>query len=619
MPPAKTPLSIEAILEQQRRDKEEQSRPKFLSKQERQALALQKRAQEVEEQKERELDAQRKRDELERQARSQRHDLGPSSSSGGGGGGGASYGYGQGQGYGHAQGQGYNGGGGGGGDGRFVGYGNGPGGAPNGLNYGSAQGDYHGGGGRGGGYGGRGGGGARGRGRGGLGYHGGPPHPAPTGPREGYEGVPSGPSGGGGGRGRGGAARGGGRFDDRWAGHSGGRGGYAQGQGYPNGRHGDDPRGANPRDAPALVDRSTDVAKNARAPVTIGNGGARDAAAMDVDNATQTLAKEDAVARPAAVGSSTPPRSATEQPPPPPPNGDAPPPPPPPGDAPPGAAPKEPTPPPQGKLTLAELAELNARKTSSSSSAAPVLNPQLQAARYLGARAPDKRKRTKKQGNRVDFDWDRQDDTLADEVDPIYAPFTAAPPAGSGGGGGGAARGRDVDRPVGAASSTPSAQPMRVTLFGRGRLAGFDADVEKVPGRKARGALDERHWTEKTLDEMRDRDWRIFREDFSIGARGASFFLFASLVPVLWDPRDLTNSCAHETHAGGHIPLPLRSWQESKIPQQVLGAIDSIGYKEPSPIQRQAIPIGLQNRDLIGIAETGAPLLLLVLTVEHGR
>ena len=27
--------------------------------------------------------------------------------------------------------------------------------------------------------------------------------------------------------------------------------------------------------------------------------------------------------------------------------------------------------------------------------------------------------------------------------------------------------------------------------------------------------------------------------------------------------------------------------------------------QEPTPIQRQAIPIGLQNRDIIGIAETG--------------
>lgn len=57
--------------------------------------------------------------------------------------------------------------------------------------------------------------------------------------------------------------------------------------------------------------------------------------------------------------------------------------------------------------------------------------------------------------------------------------------------------------------------------------------------------------------------------------------------------------------AGGQIPLPLRSWVESAIPQTILDVVDQVGYKEPSPIQRQAIPIGLQNRDLIGIAETG--------------
>jgi ATP-dependent RNA helicase DDX23/PRP28 len=94
--------------------------------------------------------------------------------------------------------------------------------------------------------------------------------------------------------------------------------------------------------------------------------------------------------------------------------------------------------------------------------------------------------------------------------------------------------------------------------------------------RAARSGIDDRHWTEKPLAEMRDRDWRIFREDFSIAARG------------------------------GSIPHPLRSWRESGIPPAMLDIIDEIGYKEPSPIQRQAIPIGLSYRDLIGIAQTGS-------------
>src|ERR1700757_2700422 len=32
---------------------------------------------------------------------------------------------------------------------------------------------------------------------------------------------------------------------------------------------------------------------------------------------------------------------------------------------------------------------------------------------------------------------------------------------------------------------------------------------------------------------------------------------------------------------------------------------ESLGYTEPTPIQRQAIPIALSGRDLIGCAETG--------------
>ena len=48
-------------------------------------------------------------------------------------------------------------------------------------------------------------------------------------------------------------------------------------------------------------------------------------------------------------------------------------------------------------------------------------------------------------------------------------------------------------------------------------------------------------------------------------------------------------------------------WNYSKFRfPKLLIYIYQVGYKEPSPIQRQAIPIGLQNRDIIGVAETGS-------------
>lgn len=52
---------------------------------------------------------------------------------------------------------------------------------------------------------------------------------------------------------------------------------------------------------------------------------------------------------------------------------------------------------------------------------------------------------------------------------------------------------------------------------------------------------------------------------------------------------------------GGRIPNPIRDWDESQLHKDIRGIVDSVGYKEPTPIQRQAIPIGLQNRDVIGI------------------
>lgn len=144
-----------------------------------------------------------------------------------------------------------------------------------------------------------------------------------------------------------------------------------------------------------------------------------------------------------------------------------------------------------------------------------------------------------------------------------------------------------------------------VQFFGRGNIAGIDIKEQKRKQSKFYGDLlekrrtdaekeqekvrlkkvkkkedkqkwDDRHWSEKDCDEMTERDWRIFREDYNI------------------------------TIKGGKIPNPIRNWSESGFPKEILEIIDKVGYKEPTPIQRQAITIGLQNRDIIGIAETGS-------------
>ncbi|CAH1105693.1 unnamed protein product [Psylliodes chrysocephalus] len=145
----------------------------------------------------------------------------------------------------------------------------------------------------------------------------------------------------------------------------------------------------------------------------------------------------------------------------------------------------------------------------------------------------------------------------------------------------------------------------QVQFFGRGNLAGIDIKAQKRDQSKFYGELlekrrteaekaqekvrlkkvrrreekqlwDDRHWTEKEQPEMTERDWRIFREDYNI------------------------------TIKGGKIPEPIRNWKESGIQKELLEIIDKIGYKDPTPIQRQAIPIGMQNRDIIGVAETGS-------------
>lgn len=204
--------------------------------------------------------------------------------------------------------------------------------------------------------------------------------------------------------------------------------------------------------------------------------------------------------------------------------------------------------------------------------------------RYLGGMK--KRRRTRHLNDRkFVFEWDASEDTSTD-YNPIYK------------------------------------EKHQVQLYGRGFIAGIDLKqqkrdqsrfygdlmekrrtleekeqeevrLKKVRKKEAKQRWDDRHWSQKKLDEMTDRDWRIFREDYSI------------------------------TTKGGKIPNPIRNWKEYLLPPHILEVIEKCGYKDPTPIQRQAIPIGLQNRDIIGVAETGSgktaafliPLLVWITTL----
>lgn len=117
-----------------------------------------------------------------------------------------------------------------------------------------------------------------------------------------------------------------------------------------------------------------------------------------------------------------------------------------------------------------------------------------------------------------------------------------------------------------------------VQLYGRGHIAGIDIKqqkkeqskfygdllekrrtdqekdqekcrLRKVAKKEAKQRWDDRHWSEKAVEEMTERDWRIFKEDYNISCKG------------------------------GKIPNPIRKWKESPINAELLDIIHSIGYE----------------------------------------
>lgn len=62
------------------------------------------------------------------------------------------------------------------------------------------------------------------------------------------------------------------------------------------------------------------------------------------------------------------------------------------------------------------------------------------------------------------------------------------------------------------------------------------------------------HWSNKPLEIMTERDWRIFREDHEIIIKG------------------------------GRVPVPIRDWTDSTLPESILESIATAKYERPTPI-----------------------------------
>ncbi|KAF2767417.1 DEAD-domain-containing protein [Teratosphaeria nubilosa] len=226
-------------------------------------------------------------------------------------------------------------------------------------------------------------------------------------------------------------------------------------------------------------------------------------------------------------------------------------------------------PPPPKNLAVIKGPQTAHRKGSEAD-----IDAEITRTRYMGAdsntssfSAKKKRKRTT--DKKFNFEWNTEEDTSIDH-NPLYATRTEN------------------------------------NFFGRGKLGGFSDAANEELARQYAKALEERdpeagkqraremlemerrrkeelsrngidkHWSEKELWQMRERDWRIFKEDFNISTKG------------------------------GSIPNPMRSWKESGLPDKLLRIVDQVGYTEPSAVQRAAIPVALQSRDLIGVAVTGS-------------
>ncbi|XP_059285626.1 DEAD-box ATP-dependent RNA helicase 21 isoform X1 [Lycium ferocissimum] len=195
---------------------------------------------------------------------------------------------------------------------------------------------------------------------------------------------------------------------------------------------------------------------------------------------------------------------------------------------------------------------------------------------YLGSKKPKKRVIKPSEKFRFSFDWENTEDTSRDMNALYQNPHEARLLFGRGFRAG-------MDRREQKKLAAKNERELREEI--RKKDGVEESAVEAAALKKKEKDADlydtfdmrvDRHWSDKKLEEMTERDWRIFREDHNI------------------------------SYKGSRIPRPMRNWVESKLTNELLKAVERAGYTKPSPIQMAAIPLGLQQRDVIGVAETGS-------------
>lgn len=195
---------------------------------------------------------------------------------------------------------------------------------------------------------------------------------------------------------------------------------------------------------------------------------------------------------------------------------------------------------------------------------------------YLGSKKPKKRVIKPSEKFRFSFDWENTEDTSRDMNVLYQNPHEAQLLFGRGFRAG-------MDRREQKKLAAKNEKELRDEIR---KKDGIEEKPEDLAAQKLKEEAAEmydtfdmrvdRHWSDKKLEEMTERDWRIFREDFNISYKGSK------------------------------IPRPMRNWAESKLSTELMKAVERAGYRTPSPIQMAAIPLGLQQRDVIGVAETGS-------------